>query len=298
VLTLPNTQLNNEDVEMDTPVPSTTLSQDYSHEEAPSSTSTSYSPPAPTTASAARIALTEYLDKLIRCNTDNAIDSHPPPPPLRTNAFTLAVGNTPPQIFEELDWGTNFRAFALNIPNSIRKRLVLAETNKCFIIHLAMAANLSPIRLWAQLKKHVLHRRSHPLLRADLADCLTDLMDNNTQLTDQILECTTSTPLSTCTIVIIATGHGHYHTHNDLQAVNIYPPTTTAQSARTSQYRSIFLHHNTLIGHYTVLQPAVALLTNDTPLQATHLIRRLGQAEVTCYMHTYDRETELQEFPY
>jgi hypothetical protein len=295
VLPLPYTQLANADVEMGMHTPATNLTLEYLHE-APPPTSTYYNSPDPTTATTARTTLTEYLDKLIRCNMDQAIDSHPSPPPLRNNDYTLAVGNnTPPLLFEELDWGTTFRAFAQCIPNSIRNRLVLTETNKCFIIHLAMAANLSPIRLWAQLKKHVLHRTSHPLLRADLVECLTDIMANNTQLTDQLLECTTSTPLSTYTIVIIATGHGQHHTHNDLQAVNVYPPTTTAQSARTS---SIFLHHNTLIGHYTVLQPPAALLTDNTPLQATHLIHRLRQAGIDCYVHPYDRETALQEFPY
>jgi hypothetical protein len=257
--------------------------------------------PEPTTnATAARIKLTDYLNKIItRCITDQGAACFSPPPPRSTNEFTLTVGNTPPLVFKELDWGTTFTAFAHNIPHSTRNRFLLTETNKCFIIHLAMAANLSPIRLWAQLKKHVLHRISHPLLRADLVECLADILNSTTQLTDQILECTTTTPLSTLTIVIVATGQGAYHTQNDLQAVNIYPPTTTTRSTQPSslQTQPIYLHHNTHVGHFTVLQPVV-MPTDGAPLQATHLTQRLRQAAVSGYIHAYDRETALQEYPY
>jgi hypothetical protein len=173
VLAPPNTQQLNADAELDTPTPSTTSSQGYTTN-TPMSTPANLLIPEPTTnATAARIKLTDYLNKIItRCITDQGAACFSPPPPRSTNEFTLTVGNTPPLVFKELDWGTTFTAFAHNIPHSTRNRFLLTETNKCFIIHLAMAANLSPIRLWAQLKKHVLHRTSHPLLRADLAGCL------------------------------------------------------------------------------------------------------------------------------
>jgi hypothetical protein len=224
-----------------------------------------------------------YLGKIIHESKTRTI--HTMPQPQKNTGFELRLGQHLLG-FRELDWGTNFSMFLSSYSAAIKRSTIDKEINKCFLIHLAMAAHISPIRLWAQIKLHSLSRL--PSQIPDLKSCMADIQATDVQLTDQILEFITLEPLSKHFIVIISTPHGQHHTQHTIKEVVVYPP--SAETVQEPDAPPLILHHNVEIGHFTVLVQQDILPTST-------ILYLLQQAQINPYIHLY-AETDLKLVEY